>query len=256
MRGELTFSISTLFAFLLVLTRVSGVFAFVPIPGLRASSTLPKAVISVALTIALMPLWPTLTSTPASFGVILGWIASEAILGLMIGVAVAFITEAFLMAMQVVGLQAGYSYASTIDPSSEADSSILQVLAQLMANLLFFIAGMDREIIRAVGMSLDAHPPGTFFPRAGSATVLIGLGTHVFTTGLRLAMPVVALLMLVDLTLALTGRIHAQLQLLSLAFPVKMIAALAMLAALVAVIPVLYEQSMSRTITAVHALLR
>jgi len=40
--------------------------------------------------------------------------------------------------------------------------------------------------------------------------------------GLRLAFPVVALLVMVDVALALVGRVNAQLQLLSLAFPVKM----------------------------------
>ena len=47
---------------------------------------------------------------------------------------------------------------------------------------------------------------------------------------MRLALPVVALLMLVDLALALLGRLNAQLQLLTLAFPAKMLAALLLLA--------------------------
>ena len=38
------------------------------------------------------------------------------------------------------------------------------------------------------------------------------------TTGLRLAMPVIALLLLLDVALALLGRMQQQLQLLSLAF--------------------------------------
>jgi flagellar biosynthesis protein FliR len=44
-----------------------------------------------------------------------------------------------------------------------------------------------------------------------------------------MAMPVVALLVMVDVALALLGRLHAQLQLHSLAFPAKMLTALVML---------------------------
>jgi flagellar biosynthesis protein FliR len=51
---------------------------------------------------------------------------------------------------------------------------------------------------------------------------------------------VVALLTLVDLALALVGRLNAQLQLVLLAFPVKMLATLAALAALGVLVPRLY----------------
>ena len=71
--------------------------------------------------------------------------------------------------------------------------------------------------------SLVSLPPGTGW-RPGSSAALIPLAGEIFPTGLRLAMPVIALLLLVDVSLALLGRINAQLQLLSLAFPAKMAA--------------------------------
>ena len=54
---------------------------------------------------------------------------------------------------------------------------------------------------------------------------------------MRLALPVVALLVMVDVALALLGRLNAQLQLLSLAFPAKMLTALAMLSWVAALFP-------------------
>lgn len=251
---EATLSLPMLYAFLLVLARVSGVFAFLPFPGFRNSPLAPRIVASLALSVALLPLWPRVTVQP-SLGMIAGWIAAEAAFGIMIGIAVAFFAEGFLLAMQVLGLQAGYSYASTIDPSSEADTGVLQVLAQIAANLLFFVAGLDREVIRAMAGNLERHPPGTFASLA-SVDTLVRLGGQVFVTGLRLALPVVALLLLVDITLALTGRIHARLQLLSLAFPAKMLAALAMLASLAVLYPVIYTQSAGRMLGSIAKLVR
>ena len=70
-------------------------------------------------------------------------------LGIGIGLSVAFATEAFSVGAQVIGLQAGYSFASTVDPQTQADSTVLVVLAQLAAGLLFFSMGMDRDIIRS-----------------------------------------------------------------------------------------------------------
>ena len=58
-----------------------------------------------------------------------------------------------------------------------------------------------------------------------------------FTTGLRLAFPALALLALVDLSLALLGRLTAQLQLLTLSFPLKMLAAVGVLALIAPLFP-------------------
>jgi len=53
----------------------------------------------------------------------------------------------------------------------------------------------------------------------------------------RLALPCLALLVLADLALALLGRLNAQLQLLTLAFPLKMMAALILLGWITVLLP-------------------
>ena len=142
-----------------------------------------------------------------------------------------------MMAAQVLGLQAGYGYASTIDPNTQADSGILLVFAQLMAGMLFFALGLDREIVRLFARSLDKVPVGTYIFSPASADSLIRLGSSLFSTGVRLALPVVALLVLVDVALALLGRLNSQLQLLSLAFPAKMLTALLVLSWVASLFP-------------------
>jgi len=252
---ESALSASTLFGFLLVLTRVSGIFAFVPMPGFRNAGAMPRVVASLALAVALLPVIQKAPQQP-TLGLMILWIAAEAMFGILIGLSVAFLTEGFLLAMQILGLQAGYSYASTVDPTSQADSSILQVAAQLIASLLFFVTGIDRAVIRIMAGDLQQQPPGSVVTAPAASEILIHLGGQAFVTGFRLALPVVALLLLVDVTLALTGRIHAQLQLLSLAFPAKMLAALAMLAAITGLYPVLYSQMATQTLESLARMTR
>jgi flagellar biosynthetic protein FliR len=137
----------------------------------------------------------------------------------------------------VLGLQAGYAYAQTVDPNTQADSGILLVLAQLMGGLFFFALGLDREVLRLVGQSLSKVPPGAYPFGPHSAEPLIRLASQLFSVGVRLALPVVALLVMVDVALALLGRLNAQLQLLSLAFPMKMLIALAVLSWIAVLFP-------------------
>jgi flagellar biosynthetic protein FliR len=241
MPTHLTFSLSTVFGFVLVLARVSGAFIFVPLPGLSAGPEIARAMLALTFTVALAPRWPHVNLESPYTGALVVSLLAELALGLTIGVAVSVLSESFLLAGQIIGLQAGYAYASTVDPSTQADSGVLVVFAQLAAGLLFFTLGFDREIIRAFARSLDTFPAGSFALAPAGAEQILRLASGMFSVGLRLAMPAIALLLLVDLALALLGRLNAQLQLLVLAFPVKMMAAIALLATLAVLFPRIYR---------------
>jgi flagellar biosynthetic protein FliR len=234
---EITLSPGTLFGFLLVLARVSGALAFVPIPGLSAAPGPAKIALAFACTLCLANRGPLVAATALGTSGLIVWAVAEAAIGLVIGVAVAVVLETFVFAAQVLSLPAGYGYAATVDPNTQADAGILLVLAQLVAGLLFFSLGLDREIFKLFALSLDRIPPGEYVFGLGSARALIHLASILFTVGVRLALPVVALLAMVDVALALLGRLNSQLQLLSLAFPLKMLAALLMLVWLAALYP-------------------
>ena len=247
--------ISTMLAFLLVLTRVAGLVTFLPVPGFRAAPGIARVVLSVTIAFALFPVWPSLPNVLPSFGELTGWAFAEAGFGLVAGLAVAFLAEGFQVAAQVLGLQAGYGFASTIDPTSQADSGVLQVIMTLVTGLLFFTAGVDHQLIRVLAGSLEKFPVGSWAPASASLEGVVHLGAGMFTVGLRVAMPVIGLLVLIDLALALLGRIQQQMQLLSLAFPVKMLTAVALLAALAPVIARVYESAAGHTISALWDML-
>jgi flagellar biosynthetic protein FliR len=240
MNGQLTISTETLHGFLLVLTRVAAAFTFVPLPQLKHSSAAARVVLSLSIAIALLAAWPTGQALPGVW-TLLAYMASEAFFGVAVGLVVALLSEVFTLAMQLLGIQAGYGYASTIDPNSEADSGVLVALAQLASWLFFLAFGLEWHVIRALARSLETHPAGTFAISPEARAAVLSLGETVFSTALRLALPVIAMLLLVDIAFALFGRLHAQLQLLSLAFPAKMLASLAMLALLVRAFPGVYQ---------------
>ena len=120
--------VSTMFAFLLVLARVGGLIVFLPVPGFRGAPGMFRVILILGITFALFPVWPSLPDSLPSFGDLTVWAFSEAGFGLAAGLAIAFLTEAFQLGAQVLGLQAGYGYASTVDPTSQADAAIIQVM--------------------------------------------------------------------------------------------------------------------------------
>ena len=253
MHAEITLNFSLLYGFLLVLARVSGVLAFVPIPGLSAAPAASRIVLSAALTIALFPLWPSPALEGPVVGTLLGWMAAEAAFGLTIGVAVAFLLEGVQMAAQMIGLQAGYSFASTVDPSTQADTTSLQILAQLLAGSLFFAFGFDGQVIRILAKSLASAPAGAYALNSTIVESVARLGSGIFVTGLQLAIPVLALLLMLDIAFAVFGRLHSQLQVLSLSFSIKMLVGVAFLSSTLWFFPAVFAKAGAATF---HTLLR
>jgi flagellar biosynthetic protein FliR len=246
--------LSTIFGFLLVLARVGGLMAFLPVPALRNAPMIFRAVLAFVTTIALSPVWPHLPDVSPSVGQLTVWVFSEMGFGLAAGIAVAFLNEGFQIGAQVLGMPAGFGYAQTIDPSSQSDSSVLQVITMLMTGLLFFSFGLDGVVMRILAASFQKYPAGSWSLTAAGLDTIIHLGAGMFSLGLRVALPVVALLLLIDVALALLGRMQQQLQLLSLAFPIKMMAALGILISLTPVIPKLFSSAASHTVTALWRL--
>lgn len=255
MGTELTLSVGTLFGFLLVLTRVSGVFVFVPLPGIQASAVPARVILSLATTLALFHLWPVTHPEDTTVILLIGQILSEAALGIAVGLAVTFLAEMFQMGAQIIGLQAGYTFASTVDPTTGADSAVLISITQTCAGLLFFASGLDHQVLAAFADSLITRPPGVFVTNLPMARLLLQAGGSIFSTGLRLVLPLVALLIIVDMSLALLARLNTQLQLMTLAFPIKMLLSLALLSSLVMVFPKLYTQSSHDIMVLVRKLL-
>jgi len=241
--------------FLLTLFRVGGIFAFVPVPGLKSALDPTRIGLVVLLSWLVFPLTSFTQTVPATLSGALSLMISEVSLGLVFGLSIQFLHEGVLIGAQILSVQAGYSYASTIDPTSEADSSVLQVLLVLGSSLFFLTLGLDRVLLKAVVTSFDAYPPGVFVAKLATASSVIAISGEMFSRGLRLAAPIVGVLLLVDVAMALLSRLQPQMQLLNLSFPLKMLLSLSGLALAVQTVPAGVAASAETTFRFIHSFL-
>ncbi len=243
MHTEVALPVSLIISFVLVLARVSGVLIFVPLPGMHTGFEMVRVIFAVVTTMALYPRWPVLPAQPPGMVELAGWLIMEAGLGLTAGLAIGFLTDTFMLGAQILSLQAGFSYASMVDPNTQAESGLLPTLAQFLAGLLFFAIGLDRQVMAAFAKSLETLPPGSFLLTRPIADQILHLGSNIFSTALRLVLPVVGLLIMVDIALALVGRLNGQLQMMLLAFPAKMLTTIALLSWILVLYPKVFSQS-------------
>lgn len=255
MGTELPDLTSLVVGFALVAARIAGVFYFVPLPGPERGANTAKAFMIVAITLALYPLWPQYDPNGRLLGLLVYGTLREAAVGVGIGLVVALAGECFSLSFHLLGLQAGYSFASTIDPTSRADSTVLESIGHLAAGLLLFTTGLHLKIIRAFALSLETHPAGTWSFGPAMIPSILSLFQQMLSVGVQLALPVMAALVLIDLALALAGRVSTHLQLVMLAFPLKMIVSLLLIAWLLRFLPSIFIDLSRRGLEAIaHAM--
>src|SRR5579862_9054188 len=84
------FAIDRILGYLLVLTRIAGVFVFVPLPGVTGSPVTAKIVLSIAVAVCLFPMWPAVAGLDQSVVRLAGFVVMEAAVGMTLGLTVAF----------------------------------------------------------------------------------------------------------------------------------------------------------------------
>lgn len=222
-------------AMTLTLVRVSGMVAFAPFFSSTALPVRMKAVFAGAVAFLLAPLVAALphAATSLSFSSLLGELA----VGLVYGLCLTLLTEMMLFAGQIVGLQFSFSLVNLMDPGSSIQTPLLGDLFQLMGTLAILAAGLDRILLASMVRSFRAVPLGEFALAPAAALTLVRAAAGVFLAALELAAPVLAATLLVEIAVALLGKLSPQLPVMMLTVPMKTLAGFVILTGSLALWP-------------------
>ncbi|MBK9795956.1 MAG: flagellar biosynthetic protein FliR [Holophagaceae bacterium] len=203
----------------LVLTRMTGLLAVFPVLGGERMPLQLRAALAALMSTVILPVVPVPTSIPSGLPELVGLMAAELAIGLLMGTVVAWILEAVAFAGALIDTQVGFSFVQLLDPASAQSTSISGSLLLQMASLLIFVTGLHHQMILALVDSYRVAPMGQGVPlQVLGLVTLIG---QLLAKGFQLAFPVLAILFLLDLILGISGKFMPQLQLLQLSFPLK-----------------------------------
>lgn len=214
-------------AMTLVLVRVSGVIAFAPFFNSTALPLRTKAVFAGAVAFLLAPLVAALprSQVTLSFSALLGELA----IGLIYGLTLTLLNEMLLFAGQIAGLQFSFSLVNLLDPASAIQTPLLGDLFQLMGTLVVLAAGLDRILLASMVRSFHVAPLGTYALAPATAMAIVHAAGGIFLAAVELAAPVLAATMLVEIAVALLGKLSPQLPVISLTVPLKTLTGFAIL---------------------------
>lgn len=226
--------------FAVLLVRPGALVMATPLFGTPFAPAPVRLALAGVLALTAAPVVPVPTE------VLSGAISLVVVRELMIGVALAFairlIVGAAEVAGQLSGYQVGLSYGAMLDPQSGVRNSTLAVLYTNLTLVLCLLMGVHHQVIRALFASYDAMPVGVGDVGASLPGVVAGMLGFVLVGGFRLAAPLIAVLMLVEVMMGLMSRAAPQLNLLVVGAPLRLPVGLLIVAASLAALPALVSR--------------
>jgi len=160
---------------------------------------------------------------------------SEAALGLVIALVFMTAMEVFSFGGYLIDQELGYGMANLMDPGTEMETSVFSSFMTQLFIIVFLVFDGHLEVVRIAASSLQTLPPGTYLINDGMVGGMMGLTARIFVVGLQLALPVMAVNMLLNISLGIIARIGEEFPVLMLSFALRFALGFLVLSAMVPV---------------------
>lgn len=238
---------------LFAMTRIGAALLAAPLFG--ATSVPPQArVIGAGAVAVLVCAWTPLQPPPALLsleGMVI--VAGEVLIGLALGFVLQLAFAAPVMAAEVISGSMGMSMATAVDPSSGAQSPALGQYFTVVITLIFLALGAHLHWFALLIESYRVFPPGETWLGAGRFAEVAAFAATMFATAVAIALPVALVLLLVQLVTGVISRSAPALNLFALGLPAGVLAGIA---ALIVSAPIVTEQMIDLSGTAIGATAR
>lgn len=208
--------------FLICLARVAAMFAAIPV--FSGGQIPPQLRLGVAVLFAMLTYpvvkdyMPAQTFTPIELGLL---IASEVILGLLVGFLAQLAFMAAEFAGSLIGYQMGFAAANIFDPTTQSQVALISRFQGIFAILLFLSLNIHHLFLEAIVSSFAMLHPGSLTLSGGAIPMIVDVANHSLILSVRLVAPILALLILSTLTLGIMSRVFPQLNVFMISFPVN-----------------------------------
>ena len=168
---------------------------------------------------------------PQTFATLIDHALRETLFGLALGLVMNIVFIGIQMASRIIGLQMGFGLGAVFDPITGAEFGTFDQFYSLLVTLVFFTINGHHLVVQTLAETTRAVPLGTFDPFIVTPDGITALMAGLTVTAVRLAMPVMAALILTDLGMGLASRTVPQMQVLIVGAPIKILVGVIVLGA-------------------------
>lgn len=209
--------------FLLLLTRVSGIFVISPFFGSQNVPVYFRVAASFTITLVLFPVvdgFMDLTAPATVIGYTMA-VLSELFIGWLIGFVAYISFAAITMAGKVMDMQVGFAIVNVVDPTSGQQMPLIGSFLYNLAIIVFVVTNGHHMIIAALFESLQSVPMLGLEPNLSLPMIIAQFTTGIFLTGMKIAMPVTFAILLTNVGLGILARTMPQMNIFVVGLPMQ-----------------------------------
>ena len=206
--------ISLIEPFLLVITRLGGLLALLPVMGFEPSPSRARAVLAIFLGIGMTASLPGYVPPESFFLAML----LEALLGASMGLTARVIMATVEVAGELISIQMGFGFNKTVDPMTKSESGPITRILSIIATVLFFATGAYQSILRTLALSFQTIPPGSSQYKPDFEALVMDVGSFMMIAGARIALPLVLVALMVQVSFGLMTKVAPQMNIWGLGF--------------------------------------
>jgi flagellar biosynthesis protein FliR len=203
--------------------RIGAMLVAAPLFGARMVTVRIRLAFAFLLALVVAPLIPVPPAVePLSLaGLVIS--AQQILIGLTIGFVMQMVFSAMSQAGETIALSMGLGFASMVDPQQGVQVPVVSSYFVIMSTLIFLALNGHVALIELTLMSFDSMPVAVDGIVRGDLWALVSWASTMFVYGLLVALPAVASMLLVNLSMGVITRAAPQLNIFAVGFPMMIL---------------------------------
>ncbi|HLP78117.1 MAG TPA: flagellar biosynthetic protein FliR [Candidatus Paceibacterota bacterium] len=212
---------------LLVFLRL-GAFLFV-LPFFSATNfpVMMRIALGALMALLLVPMLPPTTFRSATLYSLLGVMAQEISVGLMIGFVSRMVFYAADLAGNIVATEIGLNMGSIFNPLSQQSSTVTSNILFFLAAIVMLTLDLHHWVLVGFQRTYEVLPIGGAHLTGALFSTVVGHTSKIFIVALQISAPILAVSFVVTIVFAVLSRAVPQMNVFILSFPFRIAGGLA-----------------------------
>lgn len=221
MVGIENFLLDNFILFFLVFIRMLSLFIISPIFSRTNVPSYIKIGLSIFCAFAIVPVIEVNVIdffNPLNFAIV---VLKELTVGLILGFIGHLVFSSLLVAGQIIDVQIGFGMVNVLDPQNNIQIPLVGNFLYLIATNAFLVVNGHHAILTSLVKSFDIVPIGGFILTDNLVKNMIGFFAESFTIGFKIAIPIIAAVLLSEVALGILARTVPQMNVFVVGLPMK-----------------------------------
>ena len=213
--------LDSLLVTMLIAIRAGGLLLGIPVFGGKGIPLQVRLALAFFLSLMVQSVVPLQTVFPDHFASVYLMAFNELCTGFLIGLAARMAFFTVELAGHVIATELALMTSASFNPLSGTSTTSIGTVLFYFAVTLFLVTEIHHEVFHAFVHSFELLPAGAPLAAVLSVEALLIDSAAIFSVGLQIAAPVVAVNFIVNLTFAVLGKVVPRMNVFITSFPIR-----------------------------------